>query len=193
MKKSNYVVFLAVLMALPTYAGLITSVTGSDINTNYEKGTLTICDTINLVIQYDNQVQTSYVNATFMLTANLIADNGDSGVFGAGSYTIRDNANNDLLSGQIQNLLLVNLFDGRLLSGPGQITLDTGLLLDEFPKGAALGKLVNITYRFNPGTFNGFSESFIGSTNATIQPIPEPATLLLLGLGGLLLARRKVA
>ena len=195
MKKSSWILTLAaVLLAAPTLqAAFITSVSGSDIATSYSAGTLLISDTLSLVVQYDDNSQVSYDNSTFVFTANLVADNSTGGIadgtFGNGSFTITDSSSNVLLSGQVLDFRLGTIYF--FLGGPGQVTLDSGSLLSDIPAGYNLGDTISILYNLKVGPVTNFAGRFTGSTNMTIQPIPEPATMLLLGLGSLTLIRRK--
>ena len=194
LKLNTFALLLAILLVVPIQAAFITSINGSDINTAYNSGTLTLSDTISLVIHYNDDTWTSYSNAMFQLTASLITNNGDTGTFGDGSYIIADSASNILLSGQVQSLPLTIMFGGTILaSGPGMVTLDSGTLLSEIPSGSLQGNLITLLYNFDTGIVTDFSGSFDGATDASIIPIPEPTTLLILGLGSLFLVRRKRA
>ena len=197
MKKSiGFLALAAILLATaPLQAAFITSISGNDMVTSYSAGTLTINDSISLVVQYDDNSQVSYNNSTFAFTANLLADNSAGGIadgtFGNGSFTITDSSSAVLLSGQVLNFQLGTLYI--FLAGPGQLTLDSGSLLSDLPAGYTLGNSVSIMYNIKPGTVTDFSGSFSASTNLTILPIPEPATMILLGLGSLAMIRRKRA
>ncbi len=194
LKLHAFALLLAALLVVPTQAAFITSINGSDINTTYDSGTLTLNDTISLVIHYSDDTWTSYSNATFQFTANLISSNGVTGTLGNGSYIIADNASTILLSGQVHYLPLTLMFGGAILaSGPGEVTLDSGTLLSEIPSGSSQGNLITLLYNFNTGVVTDFRGSFEGATDASILPIPEPTTLLILGLGSLLLVGRKRA
>lgn len=197
MKKSIIVSALAALLLVtaPLQAAFITSVSGNDMVTSYSAGTLTINDSISLVVQYDDNTQVSYNNSTFVLTASLLADNSAGGIadgtFGNGSFTITDSSSTVLLSGQVLDFQLGTLYV--FLTGPGQFTLDSGSLLNDLPAGYTLGNTVSIMYNVKPGTASDFSGSFTAATNLTILPIPEPATMVLLGLGCVAMIRRKRA
>jgi hypothetical protein len=197
MKKSiGFLALAAVLLAAaPLQAAFITSISGNDMITSYSAGTLMINDSISLVVQYDDNSQVSYNNSTFVFTANLLADNSSGsnadGLFGNGSFTITDSGSNVLLSGQVLNFQLGTLYI--FLAGPGQVTLVSGSLLSDIPAGYGLGDTTSILYNLKVGPVTNFAGSFSGSTNMTIQPIPEPATMILLGLGSLTLIGRKRA
>lgn len=197
MKKRLSVLFsVAVLiMAGAVQGAFITSVNGSDISTSYTSGTLSITDTIALVVQYDGGGQTSYADTTIQFTANLLSDNSSGGtaigVFGNGAYTVLDSSSNVLLSGQVQDLTLTGTAGGFLLGGSGSVSLDAGSLKSDMPSGTGSGDVITITFQLVPGPVQDFSTDFTGRTNLSIHPIPEPATMMLLGLGSMALIRRK--
>jgi hypothetical protein len=56
----------------------------------------------------------------------------------------------------------------------------------------AMGDIVQITFQVTPLGISDFSAGFTGLSNITMTPIPEPATVALLGIGGMAaLIRRK--
>ena len=191
-------VLAVALVAVPAQAAFITSISGSDVNTAYNPGVLSITDTIELVVQYDNNSQVSFNGVQVTFTSSLVTDNSGAaaaGTFGGGSYTIVDSASNVLLAGTITGVDLGGLFGGYILAGQGVVTMDSGTLLAQMPAGSTQADLVNIIYSLVPAPVNNFGGAFEGGTNLTIMPmpIPEPATLVLLGLGSLTLIRRKRA
>jgi len=195
-KRLSVLLSVAVLiMAGAVQGAFITSVNGSDISTSFTSGTLSVTDTIALVVQYEGGGQTSYADTTIQFTASLLADNSSggvaNGVFGKGSYTVLDSASNVLLSGDVDQLTLMGTAGGFLLGGSGSVTLNAGSLKSDMPSGTGSGDVITITFQLTPGPVQDFSSDFIGRTNLSIHPIPEPATMMLLGLGSMALIRRK--
>jgi len=190
MKKTLLVVSLfALLMAAgPARGEYISSISGTDIDAVFASGQLTLSDTIELVIQYEGGTQTPISNAVFALTAELFADNSSggvaSGLFNNGTLLITAADSTVLLSGVLQELALESLSEGMLLGGSGVVTLDAGSLKSDIAPGYEFGELVSILFQIEPSPVYDFSSDFSGRANLTILPIPEPATMLLLGLGG---------
>jgi hypothetical protein len=75
-----------------------------------------------------------------------------------------------------------------LLAGRGTFVVVNGTLAPDF---GPAGEVVEITFRLNPPNISDFSVPFVGKSNVTLTPIPEPATLALLLLGSIGLIRRK--
>ncbi|HDS84457.1 MAG TPA: PEP-CTERM sorting domain-containing protein [Phycisphaerales bacterium] len=193
--KKSMMVFTAIvlLVAGGAQAAFITAVSGADINTSFSSGVLTLSDTIELVVTKGTQV--SYNNTTFSFSAELLADNSvggqASGVFGNGAFTITASDSTVLLSGQVQQITLEGIGGGTLLGGAGVVSIDAGSLLADIAPGYTQGEVVAITFQISPGPIADFSGDYTGRTNLTIVPIPEPATMTLLGVGVAALMRRK--
>ncbi len=190
MKKTLLVVslFALVMAASPARGEYISSISGTDVDAVFASGQLTLSDTIELVIQYEGGTQTPISNAVFSLTAELFADNSSggvaSGLFNNGTLLITAADSTVLLSGVLQELTLESLSEGMLLGGSGVVTLDAGSLKSDIAPGYEFGELVSILFQIEPSPVYDFSTDFSGRANLTILPIPEPATMLLLGLGG---------
>ncbi|NLK42444.1 MAG: PEP-CTERM sorting domain-containing protein [Planctomycetes bacterium] len=196
MKKKSVMVLTAIILLVAggAQAAIVTAISGADINTSYTSGVLTLSDTIELVVTQGTQV--SYSNTTFLLTAYLTADysvGGQAkGEFGQGTFTITAPDSSVLLSGQVTDLVLEGIAGGMLLGGSGTVTIDgDSLLLASIGADSIDGDVVAITFQINPAPISDFSSDYVGRTNVTFLPIPEPATLSLLGVGVCALLRRK--
>ena len=113
-----------------------------------------------------------------------------SGEFAEGSLSFLDSGANTLLAGDILGLNLIEIYDNvGILAGDGRFVVSGGSLSGDFVP--PLGDIVQITFQVAPATLRDFSQNFSGISNLTLTPIPEPATMGLLAIGGLLLSRRK--
>jgi hypothetical protein len=113
-----------------------------------------------------------------------------SGEFTGGSFSIMDNTPSALLQG---NMLFVNMQelynDIGILAGVGQVQVTGGSLSGDFLP--AIGDIVQITFQIVPAAIDDFTQDFVSVSNLTLTPVPEPATICLLGLGGLGLLRKR--
>lgn len=177
-------------------AAFVEFISGTVIDTEYNAATgqLTLSDTILVVLQDENGVQSGLFNAAFYFTAFLQQDDSvpgsnAMGIFGNGSFTITD-MSGLVLGGNVDRLDLQGTHSGTQLSGNGNLTLDSGWLLADIRPGYNLANLWNLQFRLDQAVLN-FSADYTGASDINITPIPEPATLAILGLGGLALLRRK--
>jgi len=153
-------------------------------------------DVLPIVIRYNDGSSFVYERSSFNITLRLISDESQdgiaTGVFGLGTFSIVDESSQVLLEGSIPLFTLTEAFDDMgILAGSGLFVADDGLLLANMP--ADNGTLYNLSFRVKPGEIEDFTGSFSGVSNVTFHPIPEPATLTLLGLGlgSIVLSRRK--
>jgi hypothetical protein len=103
-----------------------------------------------------------------------------------------DAGSNVLLSGTIVSFNLTEIYDNSgMFAGQGYFNVSGGTLQPDFGSIGSLGKLVDITFSVTPNTISNFSSSFLASTNMTVLPVPEPATIALLTMGALALLKRK--
>ncbi len=73
-----------------------------------------------------------------------------------------------------------------LLTGSGTFATTGGSLAGDFGNE---GYVVDIAFIL--GSIDSFGESFSAQSNVTLYPIPEPATMSVLALGGLAILLRK--
>jgi len=157
-------------------------------------GTLALSDAADIVVEDTIGNQTTYNNGSFSMTTFLKLDTSigvfASGEFAEGSLSFLDNGANTLLAGNISELSLIEIYDDvGILAGEGQFVVSGGSLSGDFVP--PLGQIVQITFQVVPATLNDFSQNFSGISNLTLTPIPEPATMGILAIGGLFLSRRK--
>ena len=167
--------------------GLTTSFTADD-------GVLSIWDTADIVVENTLGQQTTYTQGEFDLSTFLQTDASSGGIaigyFAGGALSFIDSDNNALLTGNIISIDIVELFDGLgMLAGHGQFEVTGGTLESDFA--LPYGDIVQITFNVSPASIGDFTADFTGSSNITVMPVPEPATICMLSLGGLSLLRRR--
>ncbi len=160
----------------------------------YGLGQLTVADAADIVAETDDGQQT-YPGGVVTMVTSLFHDGSDEhgiarGEFRDGTIQFQDDQGRDLLAGDLINLKLAEVFDGGgILAGDGLFEVTVGYLAEAF--GQQYGNIVQITFEIEPTDIDDFTVGFTGVSNITVTPVPEPATLGLLALGGLALLRRR--
>ena len=202
MRKSSFLGSVVALLCVVSVSwGTIQSVNVNDVDSeftagggNFGLGTLELADAVDIVVEDTDGTQTTHMDGSFSMTTYLELDDSEdfiaSGKFAEGALSFLDSGANTLLAGNILELNLIEIFDDTgILGGNGQFAVTGGSLSGDFV--LPLGNIVQITFQVVPATLEDFSQNFTGFSNLTLTPIPEPATMGLLAIGGLLLYRRK--
>lgn len=203
MRKAVLIVIAILLFfCSQSQAVIISSINANHLDTifqnvggNYNIGLLNISDKADIVVEYESGEQTTFPGGSLALTTSLKTDTSYNGIAGgyfeAGVLSILDGKSDTLLSGNIDYLNLSEIMDGSgLIAGNGLFEVTGGSLENDFDY--HIGEIVYLTFKVIPKDFIDLSSNFTGYTDITFYPVPEPATICLLGLGvlGLLRERR---
>ncbi len=199
MKKliTKITVILVMAMVVSTAGAVsIESINANYLNTTftpdgYGLGDLSVNDTADIVVEYPGGSQSIYAGNAFVLDISLhndlSADLITDGLFKDGSLSI--GSSGDLLSATIEELRLTELYNNSgILAGIGELQVTGGSLAADF---GALGEMVQISFSVTPSDLDDFSQGFAGISNISFMPIPEPATIAMIGFGAILLKKRK--
>jgi len=146
------------------------------------------------VIVEDDGEQTSYLGGSFAMNASLFDDKSAggsaAGEFHGGQLAFRDSGGADLLTGDLIELTLYEAGDGLgMLAGQGLFEVTGGSLQENFLH--TQGDIFQMVFRISPNDLDDFSAGFMGFTDITVTPAPEPATLGMLLVGALAVVRRR--
>jgi len=187
MKKKVLIMCVGLLTVVSmAQATAIRSISITNTGTSFAggSGVLTMGGVGGINVEYDDIPGTTitYVGGQFSLNTTRTLDTS-SGVmasanFAGGSFSYKDVGSITLLSGSITSFTLTEFVNNSgMFVGTGYFTVTGGTLQGDF---GTAGSLVDISYSVQPSTIANFSTSFTGSSNMTVLPIPEPATIALL-------------
>lgn len=196
--KNRILITLAacLLFSVIASASLIEHVSSNSISTVFDAGTgeMTVSDTTTLTVRYADSTVTQIADTQFSMIASLLSDNSAGGIamglFGDGSLNIADYNGVALLTGNISYIDLGEVGNNLgILSGYGEFNITGGSMMGDLP--FLTGDLVQISFSITPRNISDFSQNFSGYSNVSLVPVPEPATIALLGLSSLALLKRR--
>jgi hypothetical protein len=159
---------------------------------------------VTVVLEKPGNIQDAVTGATFQMWSFLTSDNSSGGQvkgdFSGGGISILDPLGHTLLQADINSFSLEEStsLPFTLFTGGGDFDVTGGAWAADFgPKGL----IFDLTWEIKnpagtPINIADFSNSFLGESDVTLKPVPEPATMILFGSGLLGLAgvgrRRKL-
>jgi hypothetical protein len=184
MKKVLIISIGLLVVASITQATQIRSMSATNAGTAFVggSGVLTMAGVGGINVEYEDDTTTTYGSGQFSLNTTRTGDTSSGGlasaVFSGGSFSYKDSGSVVLLSGSITTFSLSEFMNGTgMFVGSGTFTVTGGTLMANF---GAAGNMVDISYSIKPISISNFSNSFTGSSNMTVLPVPEPATMALL-------------
>lgn len=183
--KKFIVLTLAVALCIAAAQAGIEGVGVDFVQTNYtaDGGALVMNDSgLVVTIDYDDgSDQGSIDPASFYLSTTFVSEMS----FAGGTFVFTDESDSSvILSG---NVLSVDFIDaGSFLVGDGQAQVLVSNLAG-YPVGPS--DIVSITFNLDPA-FTDFGQDYSGLSKVNFL-VPEPATMALLALGGLMIRRKK--
>lgn len=204
MKAFTAALALAALFFLPVSlanASMIEEISADSVDTSFNFVASPITDSelkieqagVTVVIEKPGNVQEEVSGAFFSVVTYLVADHSTGGKaigdFAGGAITIKDPLDVLLLSADIDRFSMEEstLIPFTVLAGSGTFHVTGGTWASSFgPEGI----LFDMTWKLDTG-IDSFSEDFEAESNVTLTPIPEPTTMALVALGGVLVALRR--
>ncbi|MFP4052747.1 MAG: PEP-CTERM sorting domain-containing protein [Phycisphaerae bacterium] len=186
----SIVIALAVMfLASATHASPVDEVSVASIDTHYANGLLTMeQDEVICVVEYEDNTQ-NFEMYDFHLHANLVQDLSTGGLavgqFADGYISIWTPTDQPTL---VLEMDLVSLLVQENPYLPGTVLTASGQFVVSNPEIAALlgpeGDVFSISWEVS-GDIDSFDEGFTAESDITLTPVPEPATMAVLSLGGL--------
>jgi len=160
------------------------------------QGFLSIEDLCDVTIRSGGSGE-MFPSSHLQLMTTLVDDRSEAGradgLFLGGHFALYDVFGTPLWLGDIAELSLVERDDGSgVLDGLAMIELAGG----EYSEGFAMpfGQYIEMSFLLDVGDPEDFGGAFGGGGSFAIGPaLPEPATLILLSLGGVFLTRRRTS
>lgn len=182
MKKILLLTLLGVLYITTAHAG-VSYVDLADVPTTYTAATETFqidgSGLVATVVYDDGTPQFPISPASFNLTTSY-----DSGMLFTGGTLLLTGEDGTLISGDVISILFEEAHGW--LVGKGTATVSESSI-DGFPTGPS--EIISLTFKLDPD-FTDFSQDYSGLSKVNLG-VPEPATMGLLALGGLLLRRKR--
>jgi hypothetical protein len=193
-KKVLFISIVALTVVGMAQATAIRSMSATNAGTAFVggSGVLTMSGVGGINVEYEDDTTTTYGSGQFSLNTTRTLDTSAGGIasadFAGGSFSYKDSGSIVLLSGSIVSFNLAEFVNGSgMFVGSGSFTVSGGTLQGDF---GPAGSMVDISYSVKPSAISNFSTSFTGSSNMTVLPIPEPATMALL-IPAILALRKK--
>jgi hypothetical protein len=182
MKKFIVVALVWVLCAVAAHAGVkLVGVDGVDTDYTASTGVFSMADSgLVITVEYDDNTQASISNSVFGLNTTYFSGMSFTG----GTFAFTDSSSSVILSGNVLTVDFQPALGFLVGNGTAQVLVSN---LAGYPVGPS--DIVSITFNLNPA-FTNFQRDYTGDSKVNFL-VPEPATMLLVGLGAVLLRKKK--